>query len=80
MYLKIYIGPMKATLDFIKFFARRISQLPCLFILTYRDDEIHSRHPLQKCIGAIAPGFIYKTGTYAIIKTGSCGNGDGKRV
>jgi predicted ATPase len=35
----------EATLDFIKFFARRISQLRCLFILTYRDDEIHSRHP-----------------------------------
>jgi predicted ATPase/DNA-binding CsgD family transcriptional regulator len=29
----------EATLDFIKFFARRITQLPCLFILTYRDDE-----------------------------------------
>jgi predicted ATPase len=26
----------EATLDFIKFFARRITQLPCLFILTYR--------------------------------------------
>ncbi|MGH2565826.1 MAG: ATP-binding protein, partial [Ginsengibacter sp.] len=33
----------EGTLDFIKFFARRISQLHCLFILTYRDDEIHSR-------------------------------------
>jgi hypothetical protein len=29
----------EATLDFIKFFARRITQLPCLFLLTYRDDE-----------------------------------------
>src|SRR5215212_678392 len=29
----------EATLDFIKFFARRISQLHCLLILTYRDDE-----------------------------------------
>jgi len=29
----------EATLDFIRFFARRITQIPCLFILTYRDDE-----------------------------------------
>lgn len=29
----------EATMDFIKFFARRITQLPCLFVLTYRDDE-----------------------------------------
>ncbi|MBC7849912.1 MAG: AAA family ATPase [Chitinophagaceae bacterium] len=41
----------EATLDFIKFFARRISLLPCLFILTYRDDEIHSRHPLNTVLG-----------------------------
>lgn len=45
----------EATLDFIKFFARRISQLPCLFILTYRDDEIHSRHPLRNVLGQLPP-------------------------
>ncbi|MEO8412667.1 MAG: AAA family ATPase [Ginsengibacter sp.] len=45
----------EATLDFIKFFARRISQLPCLFILTYRDDEIHSRHPLRNVFGQLPP-------------------------
>jgi DNA-binding CsgD family transcriptional regulator len=43
----------EATLDFIKFFARRISQLQCLFILTYRDDEIHSRHPLKNVLGQL---------------------------
>ena len=43
----------EATLDFIKFFARRISQLKCLFILTYRDDEIHSRHPLRNVLGQL---------------------------
>ncbi len=45
----------EATLDFIKFFARRISQLRCLFILTYRDDEIHSRHPLKNVLGQLPP-------------------------
>jgi DNA-binding CsgD family transcriptional regulator/tetratricopeptide (TPR) repeat protein len=45
----------EATLDFIKFFSRRIAQLPCLFILTYRDDEIHSRHPLRNVLGDLSP-------------------------
>jgi predicted ATPase/DNA-binding CsgD family transcriptional regulator len=45
----------EATLDFIKFLARRITQLPCLFILTYRDDEIHSRHPLRSVLGQLNP-------------------------
>jgi DNA-binding CsgD family transcriptional regulator len=45
----------EATLDFIKFFARRISQLKCLFILTYRDDEIHPQHPLRNVLGDLSP-------------------------
>src|SRR6476620_5778360 len=35
----------EATLDFIKFFARRVGQVSCLFILTYRDDEHYQRLP-----------------------------------
>ncbi len=46
----------EATLDFIKFLARRITRLRCLFILTYRDDEIHSRHPLRNVLGQLNPG------------------------
>ncbi len=45
----------EATLDFIKFFARRITQLSCLFILTYRDEEAHSRHPLRNLPGQLPP-------------------------
>lgn len=43
----------EATLDFIKFFARRISRLRCLFVLTYRDTEIHSQHPLRNVLGQL---------------------------
>ena len=43
----------EATLDFIKFLGRRISQLKCLFILTYRDDEVHARHPLRNVLGQL---------------------------
>jgi DNA-binding CsgD family transcriptional regulator len=45
----------EATHDFIKFLARRITQLRCLFILTYRDAEIHSRHPLRNVLGQLNP-------------------------
>ncbi len=45
----------EATLDFVKFLARRISQMRCLFIVTYRDDEIHSRHPFRNVLGQLAP-------------------------
>lgn len=45
----------EATLDFIKFFARRIARLKCLFILTYRDDEIGSMHPLRNVLGYLPP-------------------------
>jgi DNA-binding CsgD family transcriptional regulator/tetratricopeptide (TPR) repeat protein len=45
----------EATLDFIKFLSRRINRIHCLFILTYRDDEIHSRHPLRNLLGQLSP-------------------------
>jgi DNA-binding CsgD family transcriptional regulator/tetratricopeptide (TPR) repeat protein len=43
----------EGTLDFIKFFGRRIDQLPCLFILTYRDNEIDQKHPLHHVLAQL---------------------------
>ena len=43
----------EATLDFIKFLARRITRIRCLFILTYRDDEVHALHPLRDLLGQL---------------------------
>src|SRR6185312_538446 len=45
----------EATLDFIKFFARRIALTNCMFLLTYRDNEIHGRHPLRNVLGQLSP-------------------------
>lgn len=45
----------EATLDFIKFVARRISLTKIMFILTYRDNEIHPRHPLRGVLGQLPP-------------------------
>jgi DNA-binding CsgD family transcriptional regulator len=44
-----------ATLDFIKFLARRITQLRCLCIFTYRDGEIHAGHHLRTILGQLNP-------------------------
>jgi DNA-binding CsgD family transcriptional regulator len=44
----------EATLDFIKFLARRITHIQCLFILTYRDNEIQSDHPLRNVLGQLS--------------------------
>jgi len=44
-----------ATLDFIKFFTRRISQTHCLFLCTFRDNEVHSQHALKNLPGELSP-------------------------
>ena len=41
----------EATLDLIKFLARRIQRMPALLILTYRDDELGREHPLRLVLG-----------------------------
>ncbi len=40
-----------ATLDLIRFLARRISKVPGVFVLTYRDDEVGADHPLTPVLG-----------------------------
>jgi predicted ATPase len=43
----------EATLDLIKYFARRVFQVNCLFIVTYRDDEIDRDLRLRAILGEI---------------------------
>jgi DNA-binding CsgD family transcriptional regulator len=43
-----------ATLDLIRFFARRIGSLPLLMVISYRDDEIERDHPLSVALGDVA--------------------------
>ncbi len=43
----------EATLDLIKYFSRRVVMVNCLFILTYRDDEISQDHRLRTILGEI---------------------------
>lgn len=44
----------EATLDLIRFLARRITDVSALLIATYRDDEVGGSHPLRTVLGDIA--------------------------
>ncbi|MFI6439234.1 ATP-binding protein [Streptomyces sp. NPDC050759] len=44
----------QATLDLVRFLARRIDQLPLLLVATYRDDEVGPAHPLAALVGDLA--------------------------
>ena len=59
----------EATLDFIKFLARRITQLRCLFILTYRDNEVHLNHPLRNVLGQLNTGSVTRFQLLPLSKT-----------
>jgi predicted ATPase len=43
----------EATLDAIKYVGRRIDRTNGLLLLTYRDEEVDSRHPLREVLGAL---------------------------
>jgi DNA-binding CsgD family transcriptional regulator/tetratricopeptide (TPR) repeat protein len=44
-----------ATLDLITFLGRRITTMPTLLVVTYRDDEVTALHPLRSRLGELAP-------------------------
>jgi DNA-binding CsgD family transcriptional regulator/tetratricopeptide (TPR) repeat protein len=50
----------EATLDLIKFLTRRINRHKCLFLLTFRSDEIHVAHPLRTMFGELPPANFSK--------------------
>src|SRR5215213_1410753 len=43
-----------ATIELLRFLGRRIGELPVLFVVTYRDDEIGADHPLLLVLGDLA--------------------------
>ncbi len=43
-----------ATLDLVRFLARRVDSLPLLLLVSYRDDELGAQHPLALTLGDVA--------------------------
>jgi ATP/maltotriose-dependent transcriptional regulator MalT len=44
----------EATLDLVRFLARRIESVPAMLVLTYRGDELGRTHPLTLLLGDLA--------------------------
>ena len=47
-----------ATLDLLKFLGRRIDRVPCLLVLSWRDDEVSATHPLRRLLGELPPSLV----------------------
>jgi class 3 adenylate cyclase/tetratricopeptide (TPR) repeat protein len=47
-----------ATLDFVRYMARRVPSLPLLLLVTYRDDELAEDHPLRRVIGDLQQSVV----------------------
>lgn len=44
----------EATLDLLRFVGRRIRRTPVLVLLTYRDEEVSTGHPLRRCLAQLS--------------------------
>jgi DNA-binding CsgD family transcriptional regulator len=49
-----------ATLDWLVFLGRRIHQLSALLVVTYRDDEVGSDHPLRRALAAVPADTVHR--------------------
>lgn len=52
----------QATLDVLTYLARRVSELPLLLLLTFRDDELPADHPLHRTLAAAPPSHCRRIG------------------
>jgi hypothetical protein len=50
----------EATLDLLVFLGRRLERTPALLIVTYRDDELGTDHPLRGVVGALPRGLVHR--------------------
>jgi len=47
-----------ATLDLLKFLGRRIDRVPCLLVMSWRDDEVSPAHPLRRLLGELPASLV----------------------
>ena len=48
----------EATMDLLKFVGRRMDRTRCLLVVSYRDDEVASGHPLRRLIGELPANLL----------------------
>jgi DNA-binding CsgD family transcriptional regulator/tetratricopeptide (TPR) repeat protein len=59
----------EATLDLLKFLGRRIQRTRSLLVVTYRDDEVGTRHPLRLVIGELPRAHVRRQRLDALSET-----------
>ncbi|MCH7722843.1 MAG: AAA family ATPase [Bacteroidetes bacterium] len=59
----------EATLDLVKFLARRINRTKSILILSYRDEEIDQVHPLRLILGDLPHSEITRIRLYPLSET-----------
>lgn len=52
----------EATLDLVSYLSRRIERTRSLLVLSYRDDEIGSMHPLRRVLGVLSGAGVARVG------------------
>lgn len=55
-----------ATLDLIRFLARRIARVPALILITYRDEEVDARSPMRNLLGEAPAGSVERMALAAL--------------
>jgi DNA-binding CsgD family transcriptional regulator len=55
-----------ATLDLLRYLARRVDQLRLVMVLTFRDGELHGRHPLRLLLGALTDVTVHRVALPAL--------------
>lgn len=58
-----------ATLDLIKYLARRIGRLPAMLVLSYRDDEVCPDHALLQVLGDLPPAHLTRVALRPLSET-----------
>ena len=56
----------EATLDLLKFLGRRIDRVPCLLVLSWRDDEVSAAHPLRRLLGELPSSLVTRLALEAL--------------
>jgi len=59
-----------ATLDVLRYLGRRITELPALLVITYRDDEVTREHPAHRLIGSLGGDGVHRLGLRRLSRAG----------
>lgn len=58
-----------ATLDLLKYLGRRISLLPVLMVISFRNDEVGEEHPLTKVLGELPSAYTTRMDLQTLSKS-----------